>query len=208
VFPIRYVDIRYIWNLLSPFGATMSSEPNLNAISVRASAATLTSIDEIIKRFDIPANASRNIDLTVHLLLATGQTDPDSFPAALKPVIDQLRSIMTYKSYQVVDTILARGTEGDTITTSGMTAKFSATDLSAPNYQFSVRPRVAGEGQDQFVHLDNLGFTVTVNVSGSAPQSLRIDTALDVKKAQQVVVGKATMSDRALILVLSAKIVD
>jgi len=207
VYSIRYVDYRYIWNLLSPIGVQVAGEPNLNAISVRGPSAMLTAVDDIIKRFDVPGNAPKNIDLTVYVVLGSSEGE-DNVPTALRGVIEQLRGVMTYKTYRVVDTIIARGTEGSNIQTSGAIAKLAETDKNQATYDFRLTGRVAGEGADETIHLENLRFTLAVVTMDGQPQSLNIGTSLDVKKGQQVVVGKATMRDRAVILVLSGKVVD
>ena len=207
VYSIRYVDYRYIWNLLSPIGVQVAGEPNLNAISVRGPAATLTAVDDIIKRFDVPGNAPKNVDLTVYVVLGSSEGE-DNVPTALRGVIEQLRGVMTYKTYRVVDTIIARGTEGSNVQTSGAIAKLAETDKNQATYDFRLTGRVAGEGADETIHLENLRFTLAVVTMDGQPQSLNIGTSLDVKKGQQVVVGKATMRDRAVILVLSGKVVD
>ena len=207
VYSIRYVDYRYIWNLLSPIGVQVAGEPNLNAISVRGPEKTLVAVDDIIKRFDVPGNAPKNVDLTVYVVLGSSEGE-ENMPAALRSVVDQLRNVMTYKTYRVLDTIIARGTEGSNIQTSGVMSKLAETDRLQAEYDFRVTARVAGEGADETIHLDNLRFTTKVFTSDNLAQTLNIGTSLDVKKGQQVVVGKATMRDRAVILVLSGKVVD
>jgi hypothetical protein len=207
VYSIRYVDYRYIWNLLSPFGVPVYGEPNLNAISVRAPEKLLAAIDDIVKRFDVPGNAPKNVDLTVYVVLGSSEGE-ENVPAALRGVIDQLRGVMTYKTYRVLDTIIARGTEGSDIRTSGSITKLAETDRAQATYDFQLRARVAGEGADETIHLDNLRFVTQLTTSDGQPQALNIATSLDVKKGQQVVVGKATVRDRAVILILSGKVVD
>jgi len=208
VFTLRYVDIGNLQTLLSTFGVPMYSDRTLKAISVRAPQATLTAIEELIKRFDVPASAPKTIDLTAYLVLGS-QGDTDSIPPAIKPVIDQLKSVMSFKSYRVVDTLLGRGSEGDVMSSSGMIAKLSESDPPGqPIYvNFQLRPRVQGDGTDQVIRLENLRLNVKVWVNGSY-NDLTISTALDVKKGQQMVVGKAAFQDRALILILSARVVD
>ena len=207
VYSIRYVDYRYIWNLLSPIGVQVAGESNLNAISVRGPEKLLVAVDDIVKRFDVPGNAPKNVDLTVYVVVGSADGE-ENVPAQLRGAIDQLRSVMTYKTYRVLDTIIARGTEGSEIQTSGSITKLAETDRAQATYDFRVRARVAGEGANEIIHLENLRFSTQVITSDGQPQSLNIATSLDVKKGAQVVVGKATVRDRALILVLSGKVVD
>ena len=207
VYSIRYVDYRYLLNLLNPIGVQVAGEPNLNAISVRGPEKTLVAVDDIIKRFDVPGNAPKNVDLTVYVVLGSSDGE-DNVPAALRGVIDQLRGVMTYKTYRVLDTIIARGTEGSDIRTSGSITKLAETDRAQATYDFQLNARVAGEGADEIIHVGDLRFATTVVTSDGQPQALNIRTSLDVKKGQQVVVGKATVRDRAVILVLSGKVVN
>jgi hypothetical protein len=209
VFALRYVDGRSIEKLLQPIGVPISREPSLNAIAVKAPLSTLTVIEEMIKKFDVPANASKKVEITAYLVLASPQPEPDAVPNVLKPVIDQLRSVMTYKSYRVVDTILVTGKEGDNTYVDGVLPKLNDTDSVVPVYSFSALPRVSGEGAEQLVHLENLSLNISVPMPGQGgSRGLRIGTAIDVKKGQHAVVGKATVGERAVVLVLSAKILD
>src|SRR5262245_54711801 len=140
VYSIRHVDYRYIWNLLSPIGVQVAGEPNLNAISVRGPEKLLAAVDDIVKRFDIPGNAPKNVDLTVYVVVGSPDGE-DNVPTGLRGVIDQLRGVMTYKTYRVLDTILARGTEGSDIRTSGSITKLAETDRTKATYEFQVRAR-------------------------------------------------------------------
>ena len=206
VFAIRYVDSRAILHLLEPFEIRYSYDVGLKAVSVKAPEKTMNAIEEVIKRFDVPANAPKQVEVTAYLILGSSQVEPDSAPAILKPVIDQLHGIMAYKSYRVLDTIMTTGKEGDRIAESGMTPKLNDSDPMGSQYNFSANPRVVtGEGTDRSVHFDNLQLTLT-NVGKGTNGS--IQTSVDIKKGQQVVIGKSTILDRAIILVLSAKIID
>jgi hypothetical protein len=206
VFAIKYVDSRAIQKLLEPFGVPVALEPRLSAIAVKAPEKTLDAIEEVIKRFDIPANTPKRIEITAYLVLGSVQTEPDSIPATLKPVIDQLRNVMAYKSYRVLDTILATGKEGDQMSEFGSTAKLSDADATSPQYSFFAIPRtVTGQGAEQSVHLDDLRLELNLKDRGVTG---RIGTSVDVKKNQQVVIGKTTLQDRAMFLILSAKILD
>jgi len=202
VFALRYIDTRTIGNLLKPFDVTFSLEQSLHAISVKAPASTLTAIEDMIKRFDVPANAAKQVEVTAFLVLASPQSEPDTIPAALKPVIDQLRSVMAYKSYRVLDTIMATGKENDLISEAGTTPKLTEAGPS-PTYIFKATPRITGEGADRSIYFDNLHLDFQ-NTGGLNS----LGTSVDVKKGQQVVIGKTTVQDRAIILVLSGRILD
>ena len=199
VFSIRYVAVSSIVNLLKSFEVPYSVEPALKAISVKASDKTLDAIDEMIKRFDIPANTPKQVEVTAYLLLGSPQMEQETVPAILKPVLDQLRNVMTYKSYRVLDTVVVTGKDSDSVQESGITPKIGDTDQGYM-FQFGTSPHVSGEGAERYVHFDNLH----LGLSGIGD----LRTSVDVKKGQQVVIGKTTIKDHAVILVLSAKIID
>jgi hypothetical protein len=206
VFAIRYVDVRSIETLVRTFGVPISRESNLNAIAVKAPEKTLAAIEEMIKRFDVPANVSKRVELTAYLVLGSPLLETEAIPAALKPVVEQLRNIMAYKSYRVLDTILGVGKEGDNIQVTAIIPKLNEAEPGgSPQYSFAAVPRVTGEAAEQVIHFENL----RLDLGGlSGGRSVDIHTTVDVKKGQQIVVGKATVQDRAVILVLSAKILD
>jgi len=209
VFALRYVDSRSIERLLTTFGVPVSRESSLNAIAVKAPEKTLNAVEEVIKRFDVPANALKKVEITAYLLLGSSQSEADSVPAPVRPVVDQLRNVMTYKSYRTLDTLIMNGREGDYIREDGVIPKLSDTDTDFPTYDFRVLPRVTVEGAEQYIHLENLILFLNVHLAGRpSPSELTISTFVDIKKGQQIVVGKATVQDRAVVLVLSAKVVD
>ena len=219
VFQLRYVDARWMEQLLFPYGAVVERQENLNSIAVRAPAAVIDSIAQLIKQMDIAANATKTVELTCFLILASPQAGSETMPPVLKPVVDQLRNLLAYHSYSVIDTIIGRSTAGKDINLRGTTAKASdnATWLS---YELVARANTIGDGTDQTVRLDpvrlvgsvessNPDFNPNVpNVPGARTltTAINISTSLDLKKGQQVVVGKSSVRDHALILVISAKV--
>jgi len=202
VFQIKYVDIQDLAALLSPFitnGMDWRTDNNLRAISVRGPAPTLSAIEEAIKRFDVPANSVKTVEFTAYILVGSQGNESDSVPATLRQVVDQLRNIMAYKSYSLLETLTGRGVEGKDVNSLG-----SITWAGHPqeNYQFHERTHVSGEGADQTVRFDPINFVLGAN------PAMQITTSLDIKKGQQIVVGKTTLRDQAIILVMTAKVVD
>ncbi len=207
VFPIKYADINALYNLLLTFEVEMRRESGLNAIAVHGPATVLTAVEEVIKRFDVPANAPKNVELTVYMVLGAPAGEPDSIPAAIRPAVDQLRNVMAYKSYRVIDTLIGRGKEGDSIHLPGIVSDLTENKVPS-TFDFETRPRVGGDAAEPVVKCENLRFGVSIRSGQLAGSTMVINTSVDIKKGQQVVVGKATLPDRAMILIVSAKIVD
>src|SRR5262249_34342402 len=145
-------DINALYNLLRTFEIEMRPDPSLNAIAVHGPAASLTAVEEVIKRFDVPANAPKNVELTIYMLLGAAAGEADSVPAAIRPAVDQLRNVMAYKSYRVIDTLIARGREGDMIHLPGIVSDLTENKVPS-TFSFSARPRVTA---DSVVRCENL----------------------------------------------------
>src|SRR5262245_8103752 len=64
VFPLHYVDARWIEQLLFPYGALVQRQDNLNSIAVRAPSAIIGQIEGLIKQMDVPANATKTVSIT------------------------------------------------------------------------------------------------------------------------------------------------
>jgi hypothetical protein len=232
VFQLQHVRPSSLERVLVLFPGDISSVDQLNVLSVRAAADIMPAIEDVIRRLDVPAARSpqQTVELTVHILKASDDSDPEPLPASLRAVADQLESVLSYTSYELVDTMLMRGSaasSGD-ITATGTMALAESVGLAEDRpsfYNFSVRPRIAasdsGEPRVQ-LNLLRFGFRLPV-ISGGAATAANagqatspsvqyidngINTELEIAPNQQVVVGKTTVGPDALILVLSARILD
>jgi hypothetical protein len=78
-------------------------------------------------------------------------------------------------------------------------------------YSFSTSFRIRGTDKDPVVFLENMKFGVQVpNFNDGRWQyyNVGINSEVELPRGQQVVVGKTTVGERALILVMSAKVLD
>ena len=199
IFPVRYIDPDQLRFALSMFRAQMSANQALRLISVRAPKEIMPAIEDAIKRLDVPVPAnSKNADLTVFVLMASDQADPGStIPATLQPVITQLRGVLTYKSFHLIETLLARGSDDRQIRLTGSLQGVRSGAVEPTGYTL--------QGQFQIENPD--GKTPILRIRGMqfSLGQVGISTDVEIPQGQQVIVGKATMVDRAFILVMSAK---
>src|SRR5262249_7380029 len=108
IFPVRYVDLRQLTNALSMFRAKMQSSPELHVISVRAPKDIMPAIEDAIKRLDVP-QPRREAELTINVIIGSDQAEPAAaLPANLNGVVNQLKGILSYKSYRLLDTLIKR----------------------------------------------------------------------------------------------------
>jgi hypothetical protein len=210
MFQVKYANVGQLREVLSVFGAFINADGHLKVLTVRAPEKILTAIEESIKLLDVPPAPVRNFDLTVHLLIASSQPAANALPAELDPAIKQLKSIFNYKGYRLLETLLLRTREGQAADLSG---NLPSTDSAVPiSYEFHINSAwIIPDGKERVFRINNLKLNLRVPIKGAGgTYGAGITTDIDVREGQKVVVGKANIdnSDSALILVLTAKVVD
>jgi hypothetical protein len=201
IFPIRYVDLIQLMKALSMFRAKMQSSQELRVLSVRAPKEIMPAIDDAIKRLDVP-QPRKEAELTIYVIIATDQADTSgsNLPPNLNPVLNQLKGVLAYKNYRLVDTLITRAIgHGNQ---SALTGELMLGETVKPAYRFFAVPQFDfPDGKTPVLHLGGMSF----NLTGPAGLNGGLSGNVDVPQGQQVVVGKATLADKALILVMSAK---
>jgi len=204
IFQIKYVDPGELQRALSMFRSSITySGGGLRVLSVRAPKEIMPAIEDAIKRLDVPT-PRMDAELTVYVLLGSDQPEAagGGVPSALQPVVNQLKSLLSYKGYQLVDTLITRAS-----TNRGAPARLSGmlkiNDNLTPTYDFQSRYQFDNQdGKTPVVRLMDMQF----NLRMPNPQTLvGISGDVEIPQGRQVVVGKTTMGDRALILVMSSK---
>lgn len=207
VFQVKYADVNRLANVFSAFGVQVHRDENLKILSVRAPREILDAIDEALKRLDIPSPPDRNIDLTVYLLIGSLQGTPsDALPKDLEPVIKQLKTVFNYQGFRLLDTLLMRDREGEGGGVNGAVV-LGVRDTPANPYSFRIgSATITSDGKERLIRINRLQFSLS---TGGTSQ-VGVDTGIDIREGQKVVVGKANFgnSDNALILVLTAKLVE
>ncbi|SRR5579872_595334 len=183
-----------------------------NTIVLNGTPEAVASAEQLIKNMMSMSPRERGIEITGSIILASAEAKPDSasMPADLDPVLKQFRSLLNYKSFRVLDTLILRGKENSGMGTTG----FLTIPGSQPGTsEFRVQhPAVT----DEIIHLKDLMLRVMIptgfhDVKGDPGfHEVRIATDADIKAGQKVAIGKASVDANgdALILVVSAKVVD
>ena len=213
VFEVKYRDPNSLRDALyflgSGFkGSTMSANSEFKTITVRDFPENIATIEEALKRLDVPAPPRPNIELHMHVLLASnaGATATD-IPADLKDVLTQLRGTLNYRNYDLAASIVQRLTETPRGLQGGGVAEFPSTSPG------TVTPSMHYE---YYIH----NVSLVQNASGAASVQIaeftflslekdraRVQTALNLRDGEKVVVGTATIRNRALVIVLTAKLI-
>src|SRR5206468_6983974 len=103
-------------------GNINSSGGSLRLLTVRAPKEIMPAIEDAIKRLDVPT-LSKSAELTVYVLMASDRLDPampNSLPSTLQPVVNQLKNVLSYKGFQLLDTLFARGSDQHNINLRGI----------------------------------------------------------------------------------------
>lgn len=209
IFPVKYADPGELRLVLSMFRAAIQPNAAMRVLSVRAPKEIMPAIEDAIKRFDVPS-AQKSAELTIYVLVASNEPDNSRpVPQTLQPVINQLKNVFSYKGYQLADTLVARGGEDRYTKMMGVLPPFTNGGAGA-DYQFAAYFQVQNPDQKEPVlRLREMRFSAAVSVPAGNGNFRRADAAVatdvDIPRGQQVVVGKATVGESAIILVMTAK---
>ncbi len=179
-------------------------------------------VEEFIKKFDVPPPAQKNIDVTAYMLLGNQEETGDAASTPeLAGVVKQLRSVFGFKSYRLLETMVVRSREGRGGEASGLMnpAQATADPSLKPLYQFKFnQSTLSTDDKGRSIHLDHVRFggriPIATSTKGGESQYQYLDTGIntdvDLREGQKVVVGKASIgtANTSLFLVLTAKVVD
>jgi hypothetical protein len=201
IFMLKYADPRHVADVLGVFGYGIRADRDLHVVAVSAPAEAMSAIEDAVKRLDVPTAAPKDIDIVVSLMVASEQPSAGGGPPPeMQPVADELKKIFSYKSFQLLDTILLRTQPGNHAIATGTIGRHE----SKSTYTFDVQPSAVTEDPNgRLIRLDNLELRMT------GFHEAMIRTEISVREGQRVVVGKSNMGpDQALILVVTAKVTE
>jgi hypothetical protein len=214
LFILKYADPSQLMSLLQVFDASVRQNAEMHALAIEASPEAMHAIEDAIQKLDVPSALPKNIEMTIFLLVATDSATPagSAIPKELDDVATQLKNTFPFKSYGLLDVLTFRTRTGQSVSTTS----------SGGSFQIGSRPisvvsslRIASisvESDGKTVRIDKMNSSYRVPVSSGSGdqfnyQDLGIQTDLDIKEGQKVVVGRLGLShDQALFLVMMAKV--
>lgn len=215
VFILKYAEPDSLRQLLQVFGVAIISSPEMHALAVTATQTVMEPIEEAIAKLDVPSAAPRNFDFTVDLVVGTDADSPapGGIPKDLDAVIAQLRGAFGFKSYRLLDVLTLRtraGKRASTESSGGAVQVGSATGMVRSS--FSIQTASLG-ADGATIHLDRLSYTIRFPYEQSpgqvTTQQLSLESDVDIKEGQKVVVGRMGMTNQqAMFLVLTVKVVQ
>jgi hypothetical protein len=222
VLEVKYRDpdslVFVLRQLLSGFkGATISASSEFRTLTVRDFPENLATIEEALKRLDTPASPRPNIELQMYVLVASNQsgnaggTSPQ-VPAELKDVLTKLRETLSYRNYELATSVVQRLTETPRGLHGKGMAEISKSPASAGSvtlpYEYSINSVTLGSTPTgaRIVQIGEFTFSTGLTAA-TVDNRTQVQTALNLRDGEKVVVGTAALGDRALIIVLTAKVI-
>lgn len=228
IFDIKNRDPRELVMILKPLGsgfkgALMQSNGEYKTITVRDFPENIATIGEAIKRLDVPLPPKPpqpplhvlppDVEVFVYVLIASNnESAGGAHPPVLADVIKQLQATLNYKSYQLLAPIAHRTKYDNGAIEARGTADLPDKSLSG-KYELKVG-NIFPENRQSDSSRINLG-TLYFYMEGfkdleTRPVALgdaRISTRLSVREGEKVVVGTASLRDKAVILVLTTRVI-
>jgi hypothetical protein len=215
VIRIKYANPYRIKNLLNQFAA-ITVDDQMKVLTVVGTPAQVETVEEAVAKLDVPPPPTIDVELAAYYLMATPQpTQAADLPPDLDEVATQLKKVLNFRGFHLLNTTLVRIRDGGEAQIHGAAGR----PPSGADFSLSIgRMDVGAEEKDPTIHLHGLSFSIsesptTIEPKGAATKNLsraELRTDIDIPVGQKVVVGKTSfeMSDNAVVLVLTAKVVD
>ena len=217
IFDVKHREPNVLVNALRPLGsgfkgATISWSDEFRTLTVRDFPENIAAIEEAIKRLDTPQPPQPDIELRMHVLIASNVEGVASqYPPDLADVLKQMQATLNYKSYSNVASVVQRvraGARNINLTgNADIAAKILEIDrpLTA-SYEYRVHS-VALASESSGGYSVQLGDQEFVFQGPNAVGRAVIHTDLNLRNGEKIVVGTATLGNKGLILVLSARVI-
>lgn len=227
MFVLKYADPNQLVQLLQVFGGNFTPNTSMHVLAVSTTPEAMAAVEDALKRLDVPSAAPQNVDITAYFLVGSSSENapPGTVPKDLESVVTQLRNAFTYKNYRLLDVLTLRTRTGREAQTSSTSGSVTIGNTSQPIIT-QFRLQSVSISADGSIRIDGLrasnrvpvaygsfqpgvggvGVNPLVNTQFSY-QDIGINTDLDIKEGQKLVVGKMGMSpNEALFLVLTARV--
>jgi hypothetical protein len=216
LFLLKYADPTHVANLLGVFNASVRPDSDMHALAVETtSEATMQAIEEAIQRLDVPSAASKNIEMTAYLLIGgeTAGTEPSAMPKELDSVVAQLKNAFAFKSYRLLDILALRTRVGQAASTTSSGRGTKSGD-NTPLVRTQFRIASAGIGSDETtIRIDKLSLDSNIPMPAGVggqffTSNVGLQADVDIKQGQKVVIGRVSVAESALFVVLTAQVVN
>ena len=221
VFQVKHQDVESLVDALKPLasgvsGAMLRSNESLRTVTVRDFPENVAAVEQALKRLDVPGTSRPDVELRIHVLIGSpaAASGPVQYPSELEAVVRQLSATLSYRSYFQVAALTQRVRPQ-----SGANGKGELT-LSPPasdqpgnaKFHYSFQNVVASPGAAGATGANAGGMQVSLRRfhfeldGGDALGEAEVSTGLTLRDGEKVVVGTGSLKNRAMIIVLAARL--
>lgn len=185
-------------------GATIMPSRDFMTLTVRDFPENIATIEEALRRLDVPEAPQQNIELRIHVLVAANtEMAASPIPNDLRDVIRQLESTLNYRSYRLLSSLTQRARENSrNLRGEGVFEMPRPDDTTSParyGYMIETISLASSTGGSPSLQLRGFSFNI---------ENTNIRTDVSLSDGERVVVGTAGLRDnRALVLILTARVV-
>ncbi len=188
-------------------GAMFQPSELLNTITVRDFPESLNAIAQALKRLDVPTAPQPDVEVKIRVLLGSPLPGTGQYPSELDAVVKQLNATLQYKSYHLVAAVTQRvranaGASGKGQVVLGPPAADESTN---GQFHFSIEKislPPPGTSTTALVSFKRLKLNLESGPLGEA----EVSTGLTLREEEKVVVGTGSLKNRAMIVVVSARL--
>jgi hypothetical protein len=195
-------------------GAQISASRPFKTITVRDFPENIVSIEEALKRLDTPEAPRPEIEFRMHVLIASNASNgTNQYPADLKDAVGQLQTTLNFKSYYLLTSIIQRAKDrqdyAPNIIQGEGVAQMQLPGENAPrdySYNFQANSLMLNTNQAGVTSVQLGSFRFRLDGGDGGGRAV-VSSDVGVREGEKVVVGTAGLRDKALILVLTAKLI-
>ena len=208
---VRFAVPTSIAELLNSTGSQAAANNMMKVIVVRGTPDRIASAEQLIGEMDQapPAKRERDVEVTTFVIAASDKVLPQAaMPAAMEPVVKQLRAMFRYGNYEVLESVLTRAREGNPASTQGRLRGIEEDKenrRTTYNIEY-VTSAAADSNAKEGVRFEKFKF----QADKPGERSVSIESSFSVREGQKVVVGNTNVEDgsSAFFVVLTARIVE
>ncbi len=212
VFELKNQETDHVLNAVRPLasgvkGAMITDSDTLRTITVRDFPENIAAIEQALRKLDAPTPPRPDVDLQLRVLVAV-QAGSGQVPADMDDVVKELQSTLNFKGYHQVASVTHRIKVGAGAGGKSMAQLLPPTsdEPTTAQYRYSIEHLAASppRGVPKDFQLRRFRFALENKSLGDVD----IDTGLiTMKEGQKIVVGRTSVKNRAVVVVVSAKVV-
>lgn len=220
VFELKYRDPQELYGIIKVLssgfkGAEVTYSSAYKTIAVRDFPENLATIEEAIKRLDVPsARSEPSVELTIYVLLTNTGKPSEALPTDLKDVMTQLQKTLLFKDYQLLTTAVqrakARGRSGGWALNGKGNAGWKELNQDGGTFSSGLVDYDYRAQSVEAITTTSGATTILLTDFVFTFGRANVQSNVELRDGEKLVVGTAGIGDnhgnKAMILVLTAKI--